>query len=160
MNGSEALTAVFFLFQFCDVTEVALKWWSFPSIFSHIWQYPKYGSRKSQLPFHIVGNSCNFLWLFLKTFLVLRILFSKSLFCKMAKIHHQKNHGLSVMNKSICAWSKILQVYQTKRSWTWVLGQGLIRGRGILNYITSSRELVLVTVNSLNTSWTWVLGQG
>lgn len=29
-------------------------------IFSHIWQYAKYESRKSQVPFHIVGNCGNF----------------------------------------------------------------------------------------------------
>jgi len=48
-----AIPPILFLPQFCDPN-----WQLTKSIFSQIWQYSKYESKKSSAPFHMLGN-CN-----------------------------------------------------------------------------------------------------
>jgi hypothetical protein len=54
-----------------------LKWQSTIRIFSQIWQYSKYESKKKSVaPFHVVG-SCDKFWLFFRVFIpFLAIFFS------------------------------------------------------------------------------------
>ncbi len=62
----------FVFFQFCDAAQVffflsffnfvmSLRWRRSSSTFSQIWRDSKYESRKSEVPFHIVGN-CGDFW--------------------------------------------------------------------------------------------------
>jgi len=57
-------------------------------IFSHIWQYAKYESRKYQVPFHIVGNCGNFSSK--KQRICGRIFLLQNTFHKKAKICYKK----------------------------------------------------------------------
>ncbi len=82
---------------------MSLRWRRSLSTFSQIWRDSKHESRKSEVPFHIVGN-CGDFWRFLAIFFLFlyfwrlkkqgicdRSFFFRNIFRKMAKIRHQKN---------------------------------------------------------------------
>jgi hypothetical protein len=75
-TSQNAVFFFFFFFQLCDAAAVffflssfnfvmSLRWRRSLSTFSQIWRDSKYESRKSEVPFHIVGN-CGDFWRFFK----------------------------------------------------------------------------------------------